>query len=77
MFAWRSQETAYQLDKKIKEPQSLGRPNQRNKFSSDEELPEHFYNDKGEVDLRNVKGEEAVRYFASQGFPIPRINKRG
>lgn len=38
-------------------------------------LPAHFYNKDGEVDLRQVTGNEAYQYFARLGVPLPIIRK--
>lgn len=37
--------------------------------------PAHFYNEKGELDLRGVTGMEAYNYFAKNGIRLPVIFK--
>lgn len=34
-------------------------------------LPDHFFNEEGELDLRGVKGHEAWKFLASQGLKLP------
>jgi len=38
-------------------------------------LPDKFYNKEGEIDLSKVTGEEAFRYFAKLGIPLPVIKR--
>jgi len=38
-------------------------------------LPDHFFNDEGEVDLSKVTGAEAYKYFMMQGVKLPMIFK--
>ena len=40
-----------------------------------EGVPEHFFNEDGEIDLRQVSGKEALKYFAAMGIAIPEIRK--
>ena len=61
--AWRSQEVSYQMRKKMKSPGP--------EVEKDVDLPTHFYNEQGEIDLRKVKGEEARRYLTSLGLDLP------
>lgn len=50
----------------------------RKQYDSDvvipENLPDKFFNDEGEVDLRRVTGEEARKYFSMLGMQLPVIN---
>lgn len=39
-------------------------------------LPDRFYNEEGEVDLRQVTGDDAWNYFAAQGIKLPRFPGR-
>lgn len=34
-------------------------------------LPAHYYNEEGEVDLRQVTGKEAYNFFLAQGIKLP------
>lgn len=38
-------------------------------------LPDRFYNAEGDIDLRQVSGDDAFRYFAKIGMPLPVINR--
>lgn len=84
MMGWRSQEQHFHFKnrmKKFDKPRGDGRqfnpPDKRNRYGSydviPENLPEHFYNEDGEVDLSKVTGREAKRYMASIGMPFPEI----
>ena len=83
ILAWRSQETAATLEKMGKESQDSfkekTRPKPDRPWVPDAQmpsgLPDHFFNEDGEVDLRNVTGEEAYRYFSSIGVRLPIIDR--
>lgn len=57
----------------------LPQPKRRNRRKAYEDsqvpegLPSHFYNKDGELDLRQVTGDEAYRFFAAQGIQLPII----
>jgi hypothetical protein len=76
LLAWRSQELANNMNKDSDRP-ALGkrRPHSFD-VSVPEGLPDHFYNKDGEIDLRQVTGEEAYRYFSSQGIRLPIMGGR-
>lgn len=71
MLAWRSQEVSASFDKDAPQAET----GNRKKFYLDAKvpqgLPDHFYNKEGEVDLRQVTGEEAYKYMSSVGIKLP------
>ena len=78
IMAWRSQEQHYQLTKDM--PKTQGRAKTKSgKYIKDysgevgpEGMPEHFFNEEGELDLSKVTGEEARRYFETRlHIPMP------
>jgi hypothetical protein len=74
LLAWRSQEVSAKLE------QTTAGMNSGKNFNSNapQGLPKHFYNEEGEVDLRQVTGAEAYRYFSSRGVRLPIMSgKRG
>jgi hypothetical protein len=80
ILGWRSQETSAQLEKQTKEVTDdfeASKKRQPRQHPGNAEmpanLPEHFFNENGEVDLRKVSGEEAYRYFSSIGVHLPII----
>lgn len=77
-ISWRSQEQAYNLkhstDKGGKPKTKTAKGGKARKEVDGyipDGLPDHFFNDEGEVDLRQVKGEEARQYFAALGIQLP------
>lgn len=36
-----------------------------------EGVPDKFFDESGQIDLRNVTGDEALKYFSSMGINIP------
>ena len=72
IMAWRSQEISASLDKP-KEDKTT--ETKKKRFYSDAQvpqgLPDRFYNEAGEIDLRNVTGEEAYKFMMSQGIKLP------
>jgi len=81
ILAWRSQETSAALEKQTEEGKKGGKTGtkpQRDWVPDSQmpaNLPDRFFNEDGEVDLRNVTGEEAYRYFSSIGVKLPIINR--
>lgn len=72
LLAWRSQEIAAQLEESAgTAPAASGKKRQYTDANVPEGLPDRFYNKDGEVDLRQVTGEEAYRYFSSMGIRLP------
>jgi hypothetical protein len=69
LLAWRSQELSAEMSKQS-QGTDTGKVKQTD-ASIPVGLPDHFYNEKGEVDMRNVTGEEAYRYMSSQGIRLP------
>jgi hypothetical protein len=76
LMGWRSQEQVHQLKKKT--PKGIGahagdgKP--RKHYSPGEipdNLPDRFFNEEGEVDLRQVTGRDAVQYLAAIGLKVP------
>lgn len=72
LLAWRSQEQSAMLDASLKKNKGGSRtPSGSYEEGVPEGLPPHFYNERGEVDLRKVTGKEAYRYFSSLGIKLP------
>ncbi len=74
MLGWRSAEQTHHL--KSKSPsggwKESGKP--RKKYMQGEipeNLPDRFFNEEGEVDLRQVTGRDAVQYLAAVGLNVP------
>lgn len=72
-MGWRSQEMSYSLEQQTKAAaDGVSAPP---KVPLDAQipmgLPAHFYNEQGEIDLRNVSGEEAYRFMMAQGIKLP------
>jgi len=77
-MGWRSQEQIQKLKTKEK---TFGAPkwkdtatNQRKIYAPGElpdNLPDKFFNEEGEVDLRQVTGNEAVKYLSLLGIRVP------
>lgn len=63
IMSWTSQEQVINLEKKTQT-----KPVQKEQSNIEGDLPEHFYNEQGEVDLRRVTGKEAVKFLAAQGI---------
>lgn len=72
LLAWRSQEISASLDASAKPPQE-NRAKKRFYFDAQvpEGLPDKFFNADGEIDLRQVSGEEAYKYMSSIGVKLP------
>ena len=75
-MGWRSAEQTNQLKKNT--PASLRNVTStkaRTKYgpgdSVPDNLPDRFFNEEGEVDLRNVTGRDAVHYLAALGIHVP------
>lgn len=72
LLAWRSQEISASLDSPSSQPPES---KTKRKFYFDsqvpEGLPDKFFNEDGEVDLRKVTGEEAYKYMSSIGVKLP------
>jgi hypothetical protein len=60
----------YNLDRK-KEIRRKKRIKKKVTGKIPQNLPDRFYNKDGEVDLRQVTGEDAMKYFSKQGIPLP------
>lgn len=83
MLAWRSQEQYWQMKDKFKETEKtsgqldIPMPHKGSKNRKEYDgkvptnLPDHFYNEQGEIDLRQVTGDEAYRFFQMQGIRLP------
>jgi hypothetical protein len=74
VLAWRSQEISANMEK---QSEGMMSPGKSRKPVYDAEvphnLPDHFFNEDGEIDLRQVTGEEAYKYMSSIGVKLPRI----
>jgi hypothetical protein len=73
LLAWRSQEISASLEQQSPESDS-NIPKKKRKYSDasiPDGLPDHFYNESGEVDLRLVTGEEAYKYLSAVGMKLP------
>ncbi len=72
LLAWRSREQSAALEKSMKQP---GRHSASDNGDAEvpEGLPEHFFNKDGDLDLRQVSGREAYRFFSAIGKKLPII----
>jgi hypothetical protein len=71
-LAWRSQEVSVSFETKE------GKPQKKRKYSNaqvPQNLPDHFYNEDGEIDLRQVTGPEAYKFMMMQGVKLPVIGR--
>jgi hypothetical protein len=86
ILSWRSMEMSYLMKQQTKGlgssidgEASEGTPKVRRKRYLDanipDGLPDRFFNKDGEVDLRLVTGEEAVKYLQTAGIKIPVIRR--
>ncbi len=69
IVAWRSQESYHQMSQKMKRaapPQADGKPGL-------EGIPERFFNEEGELDLRRATGVEAWNIMRKLGHRLPMI----
>lgn len=75
LLAWRSQEISASMDKIKTEGKEEGAASPKKRKVHDaqipEGLPDRFFNEEGELDLRNVTGEEAHKYMSSIGIQLP------
>lgn len=73
LLAWRSQEISASLDKARTDAKEAPPKTQRRTLGAQvpDGLPDHFFNEEGELDLRKVRGEEAYRYMAAIGIKLP------
>jgi hypothetical protein len=74
ILAWRSQEQHYNLQKDMPKKSKKGK--RKMVYGPDDigpqGMPDEFFNEDGEIDLRKVKGEDARRYFEMKlGIPMP------
>lgn len=91
LLAWRSQEVSAEMEKQTKgvretlEAQTNTSQRRYHGASVPEGLPSHFFRKDydpeagigpGELDLRQVSGEEAFKYFSSIGVKLPIIGRR-
>lgn len=75
IMSWSSQEQTLNLEKKTKNTKKNNFKKPSNIEKDDEDLPSHFYNEEGEIDLRKVTGKEAHRFLSRMGIKIPIIRK--
>lgn len=79
LIGWRSMETAFQMQQKTKAidtpagstvdiEELLKGAAKRPDMPGN--LPKHFYNEEGELDLSKVSGGEAYRYLTGMGIPF-------
>jgi hypothetical protein len=78
LMGWRSQEQTHQLKSKSGNIRSWkedkANVKQRKAYAEGEipaNLPDRFFNEEGEVDLRKVTGRDAVQYLAAVGIHVP------
>ena len=75
LLAWRSQEISASLERTTSSEGAPATGAKRKKRYTDaqvpENLPDNFYNEEGEIDLRRVTGEEAYKYMSSVGVKLP------
>ena len=78
LLAWRSMEISAGFEKQAKDMRGGLPPTNPRKHTDGrlpENLPAHFYNEEGEIDLRKVTGEEAYKFMMSQGIKLPVIRR--
>ena len=76
IVGWRSQETSYLMDKKMKHGNTaVGPGEEAREHFNDPNLPTgmpgKFFNKEGELDLRGVTGEDALKFLKMQGVNVP------
>jgi len=77
LMSWRSQEMSYLMKKQtdgiMSSAQQKAQRHRGKPLSGEipEGLPDHFFNEEGEIDLRQVTGEEAYKYMSSIGIKLP------
>lgn len=77
LLAWRSQEISAQFAKDTEMPPPSGKKRKHyDNAQVPEGLPDHFYNEEGEVDLRQVTGKEAYQYLSRMGLKLPIMGGR-
>jgi hypothetical protein len=81
IVGWRSQETSYLMDKKMKRgSDSAGPPAEASRYYNDPSLPTgmpaKFFNESGELDLRGVTGADALKFLRGQGVNVPFVPSR-
>lgn len=69
-LAWRSQEVSFKLDQGMETSKSSAK-NIKYSGQVPSDLPDEFFNEKGEIDLRGVTGEQAYNFFSNQGIHLP------
>lgn len=83
LLAWRSQEMSHNMNVQTKV--GVGTPRRSVDGMIPEGLPDHFFRKDydpetglgpGELDLRQVKGEEAYKFFSTMGVHLPIIGGR-
>lgn len=87
LLAWRSQEMSFQLEQQTRTSgEGLPSTGKRHGIQGvPEGLPEHFFRKTydpetglkpGELDLRQVTGDEAYKYFSACGIVLPIMGGR-
>ena len=81
ILAWRSQEMSASFEKDsagVREKAESIKTRRQRKTDGilPEGLPDHFFNEDGEVDLRQVTGKEAYEFMMKQGIKLPVIAGR-
>jgi hypothetical protein len=77
IVGWRSQETSYLMDKKMKHGNAaVGPGEEAHEHFNDPNLPtglpgKFFDKQTGELDLRGVTGEDALKFLRMQGVNVP------
>jgi len=86
LLAWRSQEVSHNMDASTKNTLTNGSGSARvDRSQIPENLPDHFFRKDwdpeagigpGELDLRQVRGDEAYKYFSTMGVHLPIFGSR-
>lgn len=76
LLAWRSQEIAAQLEKSTESSATVPPKRRYSNAQLPEGLPDRFFNEEGEIDLRQVPGEDAYKFLALQGMQLPIMTGR-
>jgi hypothetical protein len=72
ILAWRSQEQSWKLEESMhKNGNQSPAKGHHHVEGTPAGLPDKFFNKEGEVDLRQVTGREAYKYFSAMGLKFP------
>ena len=73
IVAWKASETAYHMRQKMKEHKTEETAGPRKNHPILGNLPDRFFNEEGDLDMRLMTGEEAWNFLQRQGKRLPVI----